>query len=303
MLHGKNGAIEMRVLLTGSTGFLGSHLLLALLKEKYEVIILKRSFSDFWRIEKYMPLVRVYDTDKTVLEEMFSVERIDVIIHLATDYGRKSTSDAESILKSNIAFPTQLLQLCVKHGVKVFINADTSTPTEYTLYSATKKAFLNIGRYHAANYSIQFVNMVMEYIYGENDDGTGLVSLLFQAITAGNKINASLGEQKRDFVYVGDVVAAYMKLLESLGGLTDTYTEFSIGSGQSISLRKFVEITENVSGKKVNVQWGAIPYRKNELFDIKADISKAEKYLTWQPETSLESGTKRTIDWYEKKNR
>ncbi|RKX63741.1 MAG: epimerase, partial [Thermodesulfobacteriota bacterium] len=55
---------------------------------------------------------------------------------------------------------------------------------------------------------------------------------------------------------------------------------------------------EKIAGKKANIKWGAIPYRKNEIFDSKADISLAKKLLSWQPETSLEEGLSNTVNWY-----
>jgi len=79
---------DKTILLTGPTGFLGSHLLQALLNEGYKVIILKRSFSDTWRINHLLDNLKSYDINKTPLEKPFEENKIDIIIHTATNYGR-----------------------------------------------------------------------------------------------------------------------------------------------------------------------------------------------------------------------
>ncbi|MCD6398767.1 MAG: NAD-dependent epimerase/dehydratase family protein, partial [Candidatus Aenigmarchaeota archaeon] len=128
----------MNILLTGASGFLGSHLLPKLVKKDYNVIILKRSFSNTWRIKNIIPQLKSYDIDKMDIEKIFRENKINVIIHLATDYGKKNSNDVSQILKSNVELPTKLLKLGTKYGSSFFVNAHTSTNSEYTLYSAMK---------------------------------------------------------------------------------------------------------------------------------------------------------------------
>jgi len=291
----------MNILFTGATGFLGSHLLPNLIKKYYKVIILKRSFSNIWRIKSYGSQVKSYDIDKTNIEKAFQDNSVDVIIHIATDYGRKNNNNIVEMLEANVKLPSKLMDLGIKYGAKAFINTDTSTNSQYTLYSATKKAFLEIARFFAANYKLKFVNMVLEYMYGERDDNTKFIPFVIESILNGEEINATKGEQKRDFIYVRDVVNAYLKALDNLKSFNKGFVEFNIGTGQSISLRDFVNRVEKIIGKKANIKWGAIPYRKNEIFDSKADIDRAKKLLNWEPKTSLEDGLCNTVNWYKEK--
>ncbi|MCD6168670.1 MAG: NAD-dependent epimerase/dehydratase family protein [Caldisericia bacterium] len=272
----------MNVLLTGATGFLGGHLLPELIKKGYKIIILKRSFSNIWRIEDYLLQVKSYDIDKIDIRSVFQANKIDLIIHLATDYGKKNNNNVMEMLEPNIRLPSKLLDLGVKYKIKAFINTDTSTNNLYSLYSATKKGFLEIAKFFAANYEIKFINMALEYMYGERDDNTK-------------------GEQKRDFIYVKDVVHVYLKVLNKLASFNETFLEFNIGVGQSISLKALINKIEKIAGKKANIKWGAIPYRKNEIFDSKADIGRAKKLLNWEPKTSLEDGLCNTVNWYKEK--
>ena len=111
------------ILLTGATGFLGSHLLQLLIEEGYDVIIIKRSSSDLSKIKYYEGKYKAYNIEK--VEDLFipfTENRIDVIIHLATDYGRDSLY---KMLYTNVMLPVALLELAVVNGVSLFLNTDT----------------------------------------------------------------------------------------------------------------------------------------------------------------------------------
>jgi len=117
-----------KVILTGATGFLGSALLKALLRDNHEVIILKRSFSDTSRINNELSLVKHYDLDNVSIIKIFSENKgIDVIVHTATCYGRKNES-AYQVFYSNTAFSLELLELAVKNKIKTFVNTSTILP-------------------------------------------------------------------------------------------------------------------------------------------------------------------------------
>lgn len=287
------------VLVTGATGFLGSRLLLNLVKKGYNVIILKRSFSNTWRIKDALSQTKSYDIDKIDIERVFNENEIEGIIHLATDYGRKNNNDViHQMFKANIDLPTELLALGTKYGTNFFINTHTYADNKYNLYSATKSAFMEIARFFIANYQVKFINMRLEYMYGERDDDTKFIPFVIKNILEGKEIRATKGEQKRDFIHVQDVVDAYLKVLDNLENFNEDFMEFEIGTGKSISLKDFVSKIEEEIGKRANIKWGAVPYRKNEIFDSKARIEKAEKYLRWDPKYDIYSGLKKTIDWY-----
>ena len=291
---------DKKILITGATGFLGSHLLLTLIEKGYDIIILKRSFSNIWRIQNILHQVKNYDIDKIDIKKIFDENKIEGVIHLATDYGRKNNNDIIQMIKANIELPAQLLDLCTKYGIKFFINTHTSTNNKYSLYSATKSAFTEIARYFIANYRVKFINMRLEYMYGEKDDYTKFIPFVFKSILEGKEIRATKGEQKRDFIYIQDVVNAYIKVLNNLEKVNNEFIEFEIGTGNSISLREFVKDIEKEINKKANIKWGIIPYKKNEIFDSKANIKKAKNILGWYPKYDVSSGLKKTIVWYRK---
>ena len=120
----KNKDVKKTVLLTGATGFLGSHLLSVLLEEGHKVVVLKRSISSIYRIQHLIEDVVVYDIDKHRLDDIFQNEYIEVIIHVATTYSRKQRNELD-IVDTNIVLGINLLKIAAKHDVKIFINTDT----------------------------------------------------------------------------------------------------------------------------------------------------------------------------------
>ena len=137
-------------------------------------------------------------------------------------------------------------------------------------------------------------------MYGEKDDFNKFIPFTIKSILEGKEIKATKGEQRRDFIYVQDVVNAYLKVLDNLRNLDEEFIEFEIGTGISIPIRDFVNKIEEQINKKVNIKWGEIPYRKNEIFDSRAHIEKVKQYLGWSPKYDISSGLKRTVYWYKK---
>ena len=284
--------------MTGATGFFGSHLLPTLIEKGYDIIILKRSFSNTWRIKDIISQIESYDIDKKNIQRVFDENEIEGIINLATDYGKKNDNDIIQMFKANIELPSKLLDLGCKHGVIFFINTHTFWNSKYSLYSAMKNSFIEIGKYFTSNFKIKFINMKLEHMYGEKDEYSKFIPFLIKNILEGKEIRATKGEQKRDFVYVKDVVNAYFKVLDNLKNLDEEFIEFEIGTGNSFTLRGFVSKIEEEINKKANIKWGVIPYRRNEIFDSKANIRKTKQYLGWSPKYNISYGLKKTIDWY-----
>lgn len=287
----------MKILVTGATGFIGSHLVKRLINDRYDVIILKRSTSDAWRIKDVLNKVKSYDLDKIDLKTVIEDETADLIIHVATNYGRKGESP-EDIIKSNITFPSVIIDIALKNGLKGFINTDTSVIDTYSFYASTKKAFLHLLNYFYKERDLNVINLQLEYVYGPQDDGSKFIPYLIQGILDDGSVDASPGMQKRDFIFVDDVVDAYVKAISLIEGMDKDFIALGIGSGESISLRDFAEIVEGLTLKKARINWGSLPYRKNEIFETKADIEKTKESLNWYPRHSIKEGLRKTIEWY-----
>jgi len=300
------------ILLTGATGFLGSHLLQALLESGYKVVLLKRSTSSTWRIDPLIHRVKSYDIGDVLLQSVFEQHSIDVVIHLATLY-RKYDNGQEvlDMVHANVAFPAELLELGVKAGVKAFINTGTFFEYDcsvlpvkedalikpFNLYARTKLAFECILQTYADQIMINTLRLFSPY--GEKDNDK-LIPMIIKKGLAGEKIELSEGFQKLDFIYCGDVVRAYLKALLRIENLEveNEYQVFNIGSSTPMSVREVVSIIEQNLGRNLDKVWGESS--SSDIPIVFADITKAKKMLGWNPEKSLDQGIKKTLAYYSK---
>ena len=163
----------MKILITGATGFLGSHLLQVLLKEKLEIIVLKKSFSNTWRIQSLLNKVNCYNIDQIPLEKIIKEHHIDIIIHTATNYGRGQVN-YKNIIDDNILYPIRILESSLNYYPNIrFINTDTffSKPQFFSdylpHYTLSKTQLLSWLKLFSEQVSI--VNMRLEHVYGPAD--------------------------------------------------------------------------------------------------------------------------------------
>jgi len=309
-----NKMIEMKqkstILITGGTGFLGSHIAKRLLKDGYEVIILKRSFSDTRRISDVLSDLTFYNLDECDIQQPFrDFSKIDAIIHTATVYGRYQENINE-IVKTNIVLPLRLLQAGNDFGTNTYFNTDTafnkcfnkcSVPYRgLPKYSLSKKQFMEWGQEFARYGNIRFVNVKLEYLYGpEDNDSTFTTYVIKECLNNAPQIELTGGEQKRDFIYVEDAVSAYALLLKENPDQCLPYQEYELGSGQALSIREFSEMVKKLTNAQTQLNFGALPYREDEIMFSQANIEAFAK-LGWQPEGNLESRLLQTIE-YERK--
>lgn len=265
----------MKILLTGATGFLGSHLLKKFVSEKYNVVILKRSTSNVYRIENELKEVKSYDVDRVELSQVFEEnEKFDAIVHTATCYGRQH----ESILqmeKTNLIFPLKLLENAVQFECSQFFNTDTTLKRTLNYYALSKKQFVDWGMQLAKEKKIRFYNLRLEHMYGEMDDKNKFIPFIIHQCRLNKPIiNLTEGNQRRDFIYIENVIEMYDFLLKQSVLKTIYFDEFDIGTSNPISIKKVVENIHQLTRSKSKLNFGAVPYRKNETMYSSADSKK-----------------------------
>ncbi len=286
------------IFLSGATGFLGSHILHKLVKEKYTIVIALRETSDTWRIEDIIRQVKVYRLNEVTVKMIFQENKIDGVIHTACNYARANTRISE-IISANIIFGLELIEAAISENVSFFVNTDTLLPESVSNYSQSKKQF--VGWLNTYKGHIKIINVKIEHMYGVKDDSNKFIHwFLNEAINSNKIINLTSGVQKRDFIYIDDVIDAYMLILKNLDVLKE-WSEFEIGTGSSIAVKIFIQsISEALLKiKKIDLtnrlNFGAIPYRTNELMTPILDNSSLLK-LGWTPNITVEEGIEKIIN-------
>lgn len=284
------------ILLTGATGYLGSNILRALIAAgQYKIIVLKRSSSNIFRIRDCINNIICHNIDEINIEQIFLDNKIDLVLHCATDYGRKEANPAQ-IIEANLILPIKLLEFGKKYGVKSFINTDTILDKRVNHYSLSKKQFKDWLISYKSN--LVCINVVLEHFYGAGDDKTKFASYIVDSLLKQvEKIDLTKGEQGRDFIYIDDVVSAFLKIIDHSAVLANDFYEFQVGSDQVVSIKEFVLMISDIIGNiKTFLNFGALPYRENEVMNCVVDTS-AIRELGWVPKFSLAEGLKEMIKY------
>ena len=287
----------MKLLVTGITGFLGSHLAEDLVEEGHEVTGLIRNTSDLSRLDSIR--------DQIVLTEWsiheFEGVWFDIIIHVATDYGRdKEFSD---LLSVNLIWPLQILDTLLKTNPRInFINTDT-------FYNKGNLNYDYLGGYTHSKRLLEtalktyknrvHINMKLEHVFGPRDNANKFVpSMINKIVTNQPEINLTDGYQKRDFVYVKDVTAAYLTVINHLDEFEDGFQTIEVGTSNTKTIRELLQlILSLIPDSKTKLNWGVLTHRRGEFKESKADIFKLSE-LGWAPRYSFLDGVQQTVEFY-----
>lgn len=286
------------VLVTGATGYLGSNIVLSLKKSGYGVVVLKRAGSDIRRIEHLMHDIIICDIGSQDYLEILSAHGVEWVIHCATEYGRDGCSFS-SIVSGNILFPVQLVEASRRAGIRGFINADTVLERSVSPYSLSKSHFREWMALFSG--SLCCINIGLEHFYGPGEEPGKFISFLCKRLLSGEgAVNLTPGEQCRDFVFIDDVVSAFMTALSAHADGKSGLFEYQVSSGVPGTIRQVVELAMRMIGDRGTVvNFGAVPYRPNEAMVCTSDSTGLRK-LGWECRTSLESGMRKMIDFLEK---
>lgn len=281
------------ILLTGITGYLGSRMADCLLKKGFSVIGLTPSRKDSMPPRQNLTL---YYLDETSLEEVFFTNKIDGVIHFATCYGRTGEPPAR-VAEINLLFPLKILNLAIKYKAEFFINTDTILTPLLNPYALTKAQFLQWLKLFSGK--ITAVNMRLDHFYGPFDKPIKFIAFILKELKRqALSIPLTQGEQTRDFIYIDDVISAYLCVLNAVMEKKfkpGKIHNFEVATGSKHSIKELVTLLKELTGNTVTkLDFGAVPYRNNEVLDYQIDNS-ALLELGWKPSKTLLQGLKETI--------
>lgn len=285
--------MKKKILVTGATGYLGSNLVKNLASD-YDIVILKRRRSNTQRIDSILGNIKAIDIEDTNFCDLFKNESFYGVIHCATNYGRDE-NDLDDTIEANLILPLRLLKNAFQNKVEFFINTDTILDKRINYYSLSKAQFKDWFIFFSSK--IKAINIELEHFYGKGDDPSKFVSKVIRDLVQNEAkdIDLTLGEQKRSFIYIDDVVEAFRVILQNIAKLSGEFNSFQVGSKSQISIHDFVTLIKELAGNtKTNLKFGALPYRKNEVMEVNLDISKLEE-LGWHEKVPLRDGLSEAI--------
>ena len=279
-----------RILVTGSSGFIGRNLVAELKRHNVEVITLTDPEGHRIDVRDWQKIQEITD--------------IDIVYHLAAKmYVPFSFENPRETYEVNALGILNILELCrlanvekiifassYVYGQPQYLPIDEKHPLHSTNpYAKSKILGEELCRAYNTDFGVKCIILRPFNIYGPGQDKNFLISSIIAQFRTG-KIELKDPEPKRDFVYISDILDAYIKA----GEFNENFEVFNIGYGKSYSVKEIVDKIVHLYGKEVKVTY-KYERRKNEIMDTVADIRKAKKLLGWKPKTSLAKGIEKCL--------
>jgi UDP-glucuronate 4-epimerase len=318
----------VRILVTGSAGFIGSHVAHALLDQGHEVMGLD-NLNDYYEVAlKQARLDRLQArpgyrhaaldlSDRAGVEALFASFRPERVVHLAAQAGvRYAAKNPHVYASSNLVGFLHILEGCRHGGVQHLVYASTSSvyggnttlpfsehqPTEHplTFYAATKKANEAMAHSYAHLYGLPCTGLRFFTVYGPWGRPDMAAYLFADAIVAGRPITVfNKGEMWRDFTFVDDIVAGVVAALDRPpvpDALGVRHRVYNLGNNRSERLLDFIGLIERELGRSAQIAFA--PLQPGDVPATFADIEASRRDLGFVPNTTLAEGIPRFIAWY-----
>ncbi|MFA7097688.1 MAG: NAD(P)-dependent oxidoreductase [Gammaproteobacteria bacterium] len=288
----------MRILVTGATGFVGSHLVPRLINDG--ATILEITIDPVRSAELYGDSISrfVYEDNINDLNSIVGQFNPEIVIHLASYLTSADDTDSmKKLIQSNVLFLCVVLDALKQTSLKLFVNVGSFA--EYYrgdgvlspayLYTATKTASRAFVDYYSEVYGFNYVTVVPYTIYGGKDSQKKIIDVLYDSLYSRDPVSLSGGDQILDFIHVNDLVDFFMTIVDNIEVVVNK-SVFHVGSGVGHSLKQIAHIIESITNKKTCVLWGGIPYRPRDVMYAVANIAEQYHQFRWRPKISIEEG-------------
>lgn len=279
----------LKILITGSTGFIGKHLVNYLnLKYNYNLITISSNDGDICDIKTWNKLPKV-----------------DVIVHLAAStYIPHSWDNPNLFINNNFNGTINALNFAKKHNSKfIFLSTylygnplklpikETSNIDANNPYSFSKLIAENACQFYAKYFNLHVTILRPFNIYGPGQNKNFLIPTLINQLNNSDEITIQDGEPKRDYLYIDDLIHAISLVIEN----NFKFEIFNLGFGKSYSINDVVNILKIIKNKDIKIIDKKIR-RINEIMNTIADINKAKKLLNWKPEITMIEGLTKVVN-------
>lgn len=305
---------KKKILVTGATGFIGANLARYLVSNQQEIHIIIRETSDLWRIKDIISYAATYNLDLEDREKTRKIIKLikpDVVFHLA-NLGLYAgvNSSPRRLIDVNFLGTTNLLEACANLNLQCFVNTGSSAeygPKESimvekdycqptTFYGLSKLTATLYSTVAAKTTKLPIICLRIFSPYGPFDSSTRLIPYVITRALKDRELLLANPRSVRDFIFVDDVVSAYLQTINN--AKKNRGEIFNVGSGIQTSVADIVNQIIKIIGSKSRIKWGVQKSRPQESPSWQADITFAKSKLYWEPKYSLESGLRKTIEWF-----
>jgi UDP-glucose 4-epimerase len=306
------------VLVTGATGFIGANLARRLVSDGHYVhLLVRKKTNQFpWRITEINDQVKLdfyTPAESDSIDRVFAEVKPQWVFHLAAHGAYSWQQDNAQILESNYILTSRLLDAAVEHGCESLVNTGTSSeygqkdhppkedeplnPVSY--YAATKAGATHLCRYIAGANNINMPTLRLYSCFGPYEQPNRLMTNLVACGIEGRWPKLVDENCAHDFVYVEDVVDAYMLAAKrKLSKNCDPGAIYNVGTGVQTTLKEVVRIAAPLMKIEAKPTFGSMPNRSWDAEVWVCDHTRISKELGWRPQHNFEDGLKKMVNWY-----
>ncbi len=291
MLHGRFG--KMRILITGSSGFIGSNLVHFFLKYNYQIAILTRN-----KKSEFNKNIITLDADFTKSKSDILKFSPQYVFHLAGSSKYPSNlEEQQDLWEANLLYGSKLLHILseiknvtiVNFNSSLAYNDTTISPSNF--YALTKVNFYNVLNFYVLNNEIKVFNLILYNVYGKGDNTKRALNYILDSVNTTTPVQMSPGEQILDFIFIEDILILCNELLSQQP--VNNFEDIHVGTGEGFSLKQTALIVTEILNKKTNINFGALSYRPNEKMKNIAPIF-ANRF--WKSTIDFKSGLHKMLE-------
>jgi UDP-glucuronate 4-epimerase len=316
-----------QILVTGGAGFIGSHLVDRLLAETDWQVTVVDDFNNFYdtsiKRENVRPHLRhaAYDLQEAdvrnlaALKNIFAGRRFDCIVHLAARAGvRPSLTQPLLYSETNISGTLNLLELARIHNVRQFVFGSSSSvyganakvpfseedPVSHPIspYAATKGAGELLCHTYSHLYDLRCVCLRFFTVYGARQRPDLAIHKFARLISEGKAIPVfGDGTTRRDYTYIDDIIAGVRAAIDYAGS---EYEVINLGESRTVELLELISLLEKELDQHAVID--RQPLQPGDVPLTYADITKAKRLLSYDPQTQIETGIRRFVEWFREAN-
>jgi UDP-glucuronate 4-epimerase len=324
----------MKVLVTGSAGFIGSALCISLLgrgdqvigidnhNDYYDPALKEARLARHANHQNYRHL-RIDITDRSAIEQVFVEHKPQGVINLAAQAGvRYSIENPFAYVDSNIVGFAHILEGCRQNKVKHLVYASSSSvygsntkmpfstkdnvDHPISLYAATKKANELMAHSYSYLYNLPTTGLRFFTVYGPWDRPDMALQKFTRAILSGEKIQVyNYGKHRRDFTYIDDIIEGVIRVLDKhpvpdpklrTTNFQPPYSIYNIGNSNPVELMDYIEALEDALGTKARKE--LLPLQPGDIPDTYADVDDLVREFHYEPTMTVKEGVGNFAKWY-----
>jgi UDP-glucose 4-epimerase len=301
----------MRCLVTGASGHLGSYLTRHLLDRGQEVSALVRPTSDLWRLEGVLDRVRLIRVDLCNIQaaaEGIRAQAPETVFHCAWSGVTSDTRNRPEHFVNNVSGALQLFRITQAAGCSCWVGIGSQAeygnqseilredmlPNPDSAYGVAKLHLGKLLQKLCEMSDVRYVWLRLLATYGPKDDAKHLIPSVIEKLLERSRPSLTAGEQAWDYLYVADAAEAIYRAANA----SDARGVYNLASGESHAVRDIVSRLRDMIDPTLPLGFGEIPYGPGTLLNLRADVTRLRAATGWAPQTSLENGLRKTVDWH-----